>query len=116
MTWLAGDRRGPAAAAEPLPPAALARVVAAGTTVAQNQTQAEAPGRQDSAIGEAPEGRTAEEIFLRGQRVLLAPGEATVDLGQFYGRSEDRLVDQVDSTFSLATVVKESDTGLLHGR
>ena len=39
---------------------------------------------QDKPIGEAPEERKAEDIFLRGQRVLLGRGEGVVDFGQFY--------------------------------
>ena len=44
-------------------------------------------------IGEAPEAPTAEEVFLRSESVLLAPGEFTIEPGFFYfERQEDVLV------------------------
>ena len=45
---------------------------------------------QDKPIGEAPDERDAEDIFLRSQRVLLAPGQVVLDFGQFYSRSDTR--------------------------
>ena len=43
---------------------------------------------QDKPIGEAPEERDADEIFLRNQRVLLGRGQAVLDFGQFYSRAD----------------------------
>ncbi len=67
-------------------------------------------------IGEAPEERTAEEVFLRGQRVLLAPGEVTLDLGLFYAESDNRQLVLVSGGVGLATVETETFTGFLLGR
>ncbi len=94
LAWLAGDWREYGAAVPPppgarmLPSAAMARVSGMGTTLAQAKETSPPPARTDEPepIGEAPEERTAEEVFLRGRRVLLAPGEVTLDLGLFYSR------------------------------
>ena len=39
-------------------------------------------------IGEAPEGPSAEQMFLRDQEVLLKPNQATLEFGFFYSRTE----------------------------
>lgn len=67
---------------------------------AQNTTPA-AP--QEKPIGEAPEERDAGDIFLRGQRVLLARGDVVVDVGQFYSRSDSLQLALIDGTVTLAT-------------
>lgn len=48
------------------------------------------PASQDTPapIGEAPQERTAEDVFLRGNRVLLGRGDVVIDVGQFYARSD----------------------------
>ena len=38
---------------------------------------------QDKPVGEAPEERDADEIFLRDQRVLLGRRDFVLDFGQF---------------------------------
>ena len=42
---------------------------------------------QEKPIGEAPEERDADDIFLRGQRVLLGAGDVVLDFG-FWSRDE----------------------------
>lgn len=77
----------PASASDPpLPPAQLARQTGrgAGGPVAQ-ATPASPP--QPPTVGEKPDLGTAEDIALRGQRVLLKPRELTLELGLFYTRS-----------------------------
>ena len=99
LAWLNGDWKLITTAVPPdavaLAPLDMGRVTGTGTSVAQSQSE---PAGEDSAsggksqdpIGEAPEERTAEEVFLRAQKVLLAPGEATVDFGQFFSRSDNQ--------------------------
>jgi len=107
--------------AQALPPAAMARVTAAGTTLAQSEAPP-APaeptaGVPEEPIGEAPEERTADEIFLRGQRVLLAPGDVVLDLALFYSESDDRQLVPVGGGFSgLGTIEQETFTTALIGR
>lgn len=74
------------ASGSPLPPSQLARQTGrgAGGTVAQ-ATPASPP--QPPTVGEKPDLGTAEEVALRGQRVLLKPRELTLELGLFYTRS-----------------------------
>ena len=100
--------------APPLPKLSLdardmARITAAGTSIAQGKTDKKpAEKKGDDAIGEAPEERNAEEVFLRGQKVLLAPGDVSMDFGQFYSRS--------DVQIGAATSEQETFTTLLLGR
>ena len=105
----------------PLASPAMGRIAGAGTDIAQNQTEpsnreAAAGGKAQEPIGEAPEERTAEDIFLRGQKVLLAPGEVTLDAGLFYSESDRQQLALVDTTLGLATVQQRTFTTLLQGR
>lgn len=101
--WLAADWRLVTVAVPPsrrpvaLDDAALAATVGAGTAAAP-ATDGTAPpaangGTSAAPIGEAPEEETAEQVFLRDERILLAPGAASLDLGFFYSRLDsDRLI------------------------
>jgi hypothetical protein len=71
---------------------------------------------QDQPIGEAPEERDAEDIFLRGQRVLLARGDVVVDIGQFYSRSDTLQLAVVENALRLATQEQSVLTTVLVGR
>ena len=71
---------------------------------------------QEEPIGEAPEERTAEDIFLRGQRVLLGRGDVVMDFGQFYARSDSQQLVSVDGGVGLATLEQEAFITLLLGR
>jgi excisionase family DNA binding protein len=75
-----------------------------------------ASGSQDTPIGEAPDERPADDIFLRGQRVLLGRGEVVLDFGQFYARRGDRQLAAVDGEMGLATVEQELFTAFLVAR
>jgi len=68
------------------------------------------------AIGEAPEKHTAEEVFLRSQKVLLAPGEVTADLGIFFSRSDSLFLVAVDGNVALATFERRAFTSTLQAR
>jgi excisionase family DNA binding protein len=135
MAWLNGDwtliitarpppvtRRTSSRKPEPAPPVPdlslnaqdMARITAAGTNIAQAKSdQNPEGGKNEKPIGEAPEERTAEDVFLRGQKVLLAPGDVTMDFGQFYSRSDDTTVS---SGGNLATLEQETFTTLLLAR
>src|SRR5688572_22996179 len=71
---------------------------------------------QDKPIGEAPEERDADEVFLRGQRVLLGRGDVVLDFGQFYSRSDDLRLALVDQAVALATLEQTVLTTVLVGR
>ncbi len=107
LAWLNGDWKlivtavppsAESGGAAPLTPLVMGHVTGTGTRVAQSQTEPsageEAPAGgtegQEEPIGEAPEERTAEDVFLRGQKVLLAPGEVALDLGLFYAESSNQ--------------------------
>lgn len=79
-------------------------------------TKDPAADAQKPPIGEAPEEREAEEVLLRGQRVLLGRGEVVVDLAQFYSRSADHVLAQVSGSLALATVEQDTLSTLLLGR
>ena len=71
---------------------------------------------RDTPIGEAPQERDAEDIFLRGQRVLLAPGEVVLDFGQFYSRSDTLQLAAADNAILLATQERSVFTTTIIGR
>jgi len=71
---------------------------------------------QDKPIGEAPDERNAEDIFLRSQRVLLAPGQVVLDFGQFYSRSDTLQLAVADNTVQLGTQERSVFTTALIGR
>ncbi len=85
--------------------ASLAAIAGRGT--GGENTEQEAP----DAIGEAPEGPSAEQMFLRDQEVLLMPNQATLEFGFFYSRTEqDGLtVLVVNNTAFLASSFGEQD-------
>ena len=67
-------------------------------------------------IGEAPEDRNAEDVFLRGQKVLLGRGDVVVDVGQFFSRSDDQQLAIVSGSLALATREQSLLTTILVGR
>jgi len=91
----------------------------AGTVVAQ-ATPAQSAGTPSTAgempIGEAPTEQTAEDVFLRGQKVLLGRGEVAVDIGQFYSRSDNTQLTIVDNAVGLGTIRQTAFTTLLSAR
>ncbi len=124
LDWLAGiDRGDEAPTAAALAPTTLSAMKGRGTAPAQT-TEAPAPAKESEArtgeepgpIGEAPEERTAEEVFLRRQGVLLAPGELTLEPALFFSRSDDRTLALVGTGVGLATVEQDTFTGLYIGR
>ncbi len=133
LAWLNGDWKlivtavppsGESRGAAPLTPLDVGHVTETGTSIAQSQTEpsagegAPAGGTegQEEPIGEAPEERTAEEVFLRGQKVLLGPGEVTIDFGQFYSKSDNQQLAVGSGGIGLATVEQETLTTLFLGR
>jgi excisionase family DNA binding protein len=118
MTWLNGNW---APDRSRLTAPELANVTAFGTSASQAgaQTPPTTPTPADSQakpIGEAPEERTAEDIFLRGQRVLLGRGEVVVDFGEFYARSDDLQLASVNGGIGLAVLEQASLTTIVVGR
>jgi len=110
MGWLAGEpvaTRGAATAQAVLDPEAMATVIAAGTAN-QAPDNADPDDPADESIGEAPENPTAEDVFLRSQRVLLAPGDMTFDFGAFYSQRNGRVLTIADDTIALATLEQET--------
>ena len=71
---------------------------------------------QDKPIGEAPEDRDADDIFLRGQRVLLGTGDVVFDFGQFYSRSDTLQLAIAGDALQLATQEVSILTTVLIGR
>jgi hypothetical protein len=79
-------------------------------------TYAQDKPAQDKPIGEAPEERDADEIFLRNQRVLLGPGQVVLDFGQFYSRADDLQLAVVNNGVALATREQTALSALVVGR
>jgi len=113
MAWLGQDRQ--------LTIDDLAEVTATGTDAGQAEKTPPAsaplpPGSQDTPVGEAPDERQADDIFLRGQRVLLGRGEVVLDFGQFYARQGNHQLAAVEGGVGLATVEQELLTAFLVAR
>jgi excisionase family DNA binding protein len=103
----------------PLTPRELEQTIGAGMVVAQatpSQSTSAPSTAGEMPIGEAPEEPTAEDIFLRGTRVLLGRGEVAVDIGQFYSRSDTTQLAAVGGGVGLATVRQTAFTTLLGAR
>lgn len=98
----------------------MAEIIATGTNVAQaggeTKKKKKQPANGEEPIGEAPEERTAEDVFLRGQKVLLAPGDVTVDVGQFFSQVDNQQLVSVGGGVGLATVDQETFTTFVLGR
>ena len=116
ITWLGTQSRVPRA--ETLTTGELAKVVGRDTVTAQSPPPQGTPAdsNQNAAIGEAPEERTAEDVFLRGNRVLLGPGDVVLDFGQFYTRSDAIQLAASGGTVGLATLEQSALTTLLVAR
>jgi excisionase family DNA binding protein len=112
MAWLAHDR------SSSLSTPVLATVSGAGIagTQAPSTQRPDAPDDQEKPVGEAPEERPAEDVFLRGQRVLLGRGEVVMDFGQFYSRNDSHLLVLADGAVGLGTLQQEAFTTVLVGR
>ncbi|WP_187276554.1 helix-turn-helix domain-containing protein [Parahaliea maris] len=121
QAWLAGDWHLIASAERfdgepPLTTTALASVRGAGTGRTAEDAGELASERSPEHIGEAPQERSAGDIFLRGQRVLLRPGDVTLDFGSFYSQSSAQQLVQIDDGIALADLESEGLTGLLLAR
>ncbi len=116
VAWLNGSGH---AGTEPTSPPLTTRDL--GIVSGRGQTDPDAPAqsedpRQDEPIGEAPQERTAEDVFLRDQRVLLGRGDVVLDVGQFYLRRDDLQLISVDGAIGLATLEQRALTTFLVGR
>ena len=109
----------------------IAQVTATGTALAQTEASpsddkvseeqpVETPPTDGMAseepIGEAPKERTAEDVFLRGQRVLLRPGEVVLDASLFYGENNNQGLALFNGNTELATFEAETLTAFLLAR
>jgi hypothetical protein len=112
MTWLEGDSTAAPAvdsvsSQRSLSAAELQGVTGAGIGIAQEQAPepSERPTALDGGpIGEAPQDRTAEDVLLRDQRVLVRPREVTLNFGQFYSESDSLILASTDEGNVLAAV------------
>jgi len=98
----------------------ISQVTGAGTKLAQSPTEQHedqpASEGDEEPIGEAPQESTAGAVFLRGQKVLLAPGEVTMDFGLFFSRSDNQQLAFVEGGVGFATIEQETFTTLVLGR
>ncbi len=89
-----------------LAPMAMAQIKGRGTDVAQAAPASRAPPSQP--IGEASNVETADDIFLRDQRVLLGADEVTLEFGQFYAHRDEPTLTLVAGGVGLGSL--ETDT------
>ncbi len=108
--------------ADPLSAEDMTDIAGAGTSYAQadgssrGDNDALADDDGGAPIGEAPEERTAEEVFLRAEKVLLAPGEVTAEAGLFYSESDNQQLAIANGGLGLATVEQQTFATLLQAR
>ncbi len=103
--------------AVPLNAPASMRIAGRGTTAASNIGANEGDGSpSDKKIGEAPAQRTASEVFLREQRLLLAPRELTLDIGAFYTRRDALLLTRAGDATTLANAESDAYTTQITAR
>jgi excisionase family DNA binding protein len=117
MAWLNGEWE---LTGSSLTAQQMSEVTATGMTPDQGEKAAvpatsPADG-QNQPIGEAPTERDAEDVFLRGQRILLGRGDVVLDFGQFYARSGDHFLAPVGGGIALATLEQATLTSLIVGR
>ena len=81
-----------------------------------DDTSADDTGADETPIGEAPKEKTADEVFLRSQRILDGRGHVTLDFGQFYSKTHDRQLAAFGPGVGLATIEQDTFTSFLLGR
>ncbi|MEE9412934.1 MAG: helix-turn-helix domain-containing protein [Methylococcales bacterium] len=67
---------------------ALSEVTATGRKSTGDESDDESIEIQPETMGEKPNLKTADEVFLRDQAILLKPGETTLELGLAYSKSD----------------------------
>ena len=111
VAWLAGDwtiRTLVDPATTPWSPGAVL-TAQAGAAIVGRGTSADATASPASpSIGVGPGQRTANEMFLRDQQVLLAPNEMTLDVGLLYARRDRQLLTQSSGGAALANAESEA--------
>lgn len=112
LRWLAGDQ--PQFATGAL--SAHESAALAGRGMGAASAQQTEPVVTGETIGAAPKDRTASEVFLRDQRVLLRSNEFALDFGLFYSRSDNIVLIDADAVPSLANVESDSFGGSPVGR
>src|SRR5688572_13755740 len=115
MAWLKGDGKpGNGGIGQPVPD--LSGIRATGTATSQAPTTSVPAAQQDNPVGEAPTELAAEDVFLRGQRVLLGRGQVVMDVGAFYSRSDDQVLASVEDAVGLSTVEQQTFSTIVLGR
>jgi excisionase family DNA binding protein len=71
---------------------------------------------QPGSVGEPPNEKTAEDVSLRGHRVLLGAGEIVAEIGQFYSRSDEYRLTAVNGAAVLSTLEQSALTTVFLGR
>jgi excisionase family DNA binding protein len=113
MAWLDGDGPPVAVSESPddrrsLDAQELSSVTAAGAAAQEtgpdlradrNETDFEQEG-----IGEAPDQRTAEDVLLRDQRILVSPRTVSLNFGQFYSENDSLAFASSDEGDRLAVL------------
>lgn len=130
LQWLAGDGQFRTARSTPLRESDAVAAPTSATVLAQAEssfvtgrgtsgataTNAQNPAQPIEPIGAAPDQPTATDVFLRDQRILLAPQQFTLDVGVFYSRREAPALVQLNGVPTLANAEVDVFTTLLIGR
>lgn len=113
MAWLDGDRPPVADGESPpdrrlLDTQELSSVTAAGAAAQEAETGSRADRNgtdfEQDRIGEAPDQRTAEDVLLRDQRILVGRRRVSLNFGQFYSENDSLVFASSDEGDTLAVL------------
>lgn len=105
MRWLEGDWQ---------PVSNLAAIRGAGIASGQAPEPESAPGgravtvSEDEPIGEAPGERSAEDVLLRDQQILVNRGNVTYNFGQFLSSTDNQALLTADGNTVLASADQDA--------
>ena len=114
MEWLNGDQRPVDGTDAPdfrqsLKSEEMSSITGGGAVAAQDAptpSNADRGGTdfEQDRIGEAPDERTAEDVLLRDQRVLVSPRRVSLNFGQFYSKNDSLVFASADEGNVLAAL------------
>lgn len=120
LGWLTGYQMGQSASGfaqtsttqvePPQPSSTLALDRSRKSSSDEQPAQQIAAQEQAPSIGSAPESRSASEVFLRDQQILLDPKELVVDFGLFYAK-DDQLILGTDGSAPVLGMIETDRLG-----
>ncbi|MBI4707119.1 MAG: helix-turn-helix domain-containing protein [Candidatus Omnitrophica bacterium] len=108
LRWLGGEEK---VSEAPLSKSNLSQIVGRGEDSSDTQNATPIPDNKTETIGNKPDLGTAEDIFLRNERILLKAKELSIEFGLLYSYSDQQ--DITSTSFERETYT--STVGLRYG-